>query len=111
MPALFPKDSSYIQARARVNPYLAKIRKHPDMIEPFISTLPSATQLKDKIAKLASNYNKLAVELGSGSGGHLLKRASRFPDTFFVGFELRFKRIVRTAEESKSSRLIQSVFN
>ena len=39
-------------------------------------------------------------EIGSGSGGHLLELAERQPDALFVAFELRFKRIVRTAEKA-----------
>lgn len=55
----------------------------------------------DELNKRASKYPRLIVELGSGSGGHILEIASKNPDAFCVGFELRFKRTFRTAEKAE----------
>jgi tRNA (guanine-N7-)-methyltransferase len=43
---------------------------------------------------------ELFLELGCGSGGHLIEQARRRPNAVFVGFELRFKRSVRTVEKA-----------
>ncbi|MCB0352751.1 MAG: hypothetical protein KDD64_04475, partial [Bdellovibrionales bacterium] len=45
------------------------------------------------------------VEIGSGSGGHLLTRAHESPDALFVGFELRYKRAFRTIEKAEQRGL------
>ena len=50
-------------------------------------------------------FSKLAVEIGSGSGMHLLKQASEAPETLHVGFELRYKRTFRTIEKGEQAGL------
>lgn len=40
-------------------------------------------------------------ELGSGSGGHLLNLATRHPNVMYFGFEIRYKRAVRTIEKAE----------
>jgi tRNA (guanine-N7-)-methyltransferase len=45
-------------------------------------------------------YENLIIELGSGSGQHLISLASRYPNCCVLGFELRYKRAVRTIEKS-----------
>ena len=44
---------------------------------------------------------QLIVELGSGSGRHLIDLAVRNPDACCVGIELRYKRAVRTIEKAE----------
>jgi len=44
-------------------------------------------------------------ELGCGSGGHLIELAKNNPGKFFVGFELRFKRVFRSAEKGELLKL------
>lgn len=45
------------------------------------------------------------VELGSGSGMHLLKLAERSPSALCVGLEIRFKRAFRTGEKAEERGL------
>lgn len=47
----------------------------------------------------------LRVELGSGSGRFLVEQARRNPDTHFVGFELRYKRLVLSARKAENLAL------
>ena len=49
------------------------------------------------------------VEIGSGSGGHLIGRALKQPDALFIGFELRYKRAFRTAEKAEKEGLTNLV--
>ena len=46
-------------------------------------------------------FAKLYVEIGSGSGRHLIEQALRNPNALFLGFELRYKRVFRTAEKAE----------
>lgn len=45
-------------------------------------------------------YPHLYLEFGSGSGGHLITLAERHAGALCAGFEIRFKRAVRTIEKS-----------
>ncbi|MFM1847136.1 MAG: hypothetical protein RL417_610 [Pseudomonadota bacterium] len=49
----------------------------------------------------AAQFARVAVEIGSGSGQHLIELALRDPETLFIGYEIRFKRIFRTAEKAE----------
>jgi tRNA (guanine-N7-)-methyltransferase len=79
------------------------------------STLPDAllclsrkdtTPLEDSIicSKL-SKFERRIIEIGSGSGGHLIERATRDPSALHIGIELRYKRAFRTAEKATQAGL------
>ena len=46
---------------------------------------------------------KLIVEIGAGSGQHLMAHAKRNPDLYFIGIEIRYKRSVRLAEKAQKN--------
>lgn len=46
-------------------------------------------------------FPRCLIELGSGSGMHLLKLAEQNPDALCVGIEIRFKRAYRTGEKAE----------
>ena len=50
----------------------------------------------------AAKFSKLFLEIGSGSGGHLIESARRDPTSLYVGIELRFKRAFRTVEKAEN---------
>jgi tRNA (guanine-N7-)-methyltransferase len=85
------------------NKYIDLLATKPDRI----GKIPSRTDLgmvPEQIAAAIARYNgKVVVELGSGSGEHLIAQALRAPDTLHIGFELRFKRVFRTAEKSEEA--------
>lgn len=64
----------------------------------------SNTELDDdqqeQLLNTVKHYPRCYCELGSGSGGHLIARASADPQNLYLGFELRYKRTVRTAEKA-----------
>lgn len=91
--------------RPEVNPYVQLITTRPERIllgEDRIG-LPAAAL--DHIAQKRTQFQRCVVELGSGSGGHLVSHAQRAPDTLFIGSELRFKRVFRTAEKADELQL------
>lgn len=82
--------------QAIVNPYRDKLLAEPDRIFAFLEP-------EDDIARLATllKGKEFILELGSGSGGHLIKQAQERPNCLFLGFELRIKRCVRTIEKAQ----------
>jgi tRNA (guanine-N7-)-methyltransferase len=51
------------------------------------------------------HYGRRFVELGSGSGMHLLHLAKKNPETLCTGFEIRFKRAFKTGEKAEKRGL------
>lgn len=47
----------------------------------------------------------LFLEIGSGSGIHLVCRAGKDPSSLYIGFELRFKRTFKAAEKAEQNKL------
>ena len=83
---------------AQANPYSTKLIEYPDLIIDALKPdrwQESSIKIKEKI----SSYKNYVIELGSGSGEHLIARAALKPETLFIGVEIRFKRIYKTAEK------------
>ena len=93
----------WIGKRKWVNPYWLKIAKYPSRIFLEQDLYQDASNFNAEISK----YEKIICEFGSGSGQHLIELGRRNPDSAVIGFELRFKRIVRTIEKSD----VQSIKN
>ena len=77
----------------RINPYTRWVYDHPAHLLPD----PTPAQLNARRGQVPAR--RLSVELGSGSGNFLLQVADAHPDDHFVGFELRFKRLVKSARK------------
>jgi len=77
------------------NQYIDLIATKPDLIIEETDLRP------DDLCPSLEKFARCFVELGSGSGGHLIELATRNPDTLCVGFELRYKRAFRTAEKAE----------
>lgn len=60
-----------------------------------------------KFQAVRDSGSDLFVELGSGSGTHILEQARRHPDAKLFGFEIRYKRSVRTIEKADG---VENVF-
>ncbi|MDH5752417.1 MAG: tRNA (guanosine(46)-N7)-methyltransferase TrmB [Deltaproteobacteria bacterium] len=83
-----------------INPYTARVYDHPDILVPH----PTPAEVRRRLEKLrmASTGGpapRVIVDLGCGSGNFLVGLAHRYPADIFIGFELRFKRLVRGAEK------------
>lgn len=59
----------------------------------------------NRLAALSKEFSNVYLELGSGSGGHLIERAAADPSSLFIGIELRYKRTFRTIEKAREYRL------
>lgn len=86
------------------NQYKALIETKPSFILPCTSGKVSEIERK-MVQTRASLAKRIFVELGSGSGGHLLELALRNPDALHVGFEIRYKRIFRTIQKAEKASI------
>ncbi|HMO17460.1 MAG TPA: hypothetical protein PJ989_05170 [Oligoflexia bacterium] len=89
----------------KVNAFYDKLFEHPGRIFPGLDLDVDIKNLQEfLIGKLfsgyRSQYNSFLVEFGSGSGGHIIELAKMKPNTLCLGFEIRFKRAVRTIEKA-----------
>ncbi|RME04425.1 MAG: tRNA (guanosine(46)-N7)-methyltransferase TrmB [Planctomycetota bacterium] len=86
------------------NPYKEQIHLYPQILIPRQKLLeyPHPSQY---IEKLLPKYRRLLFEIGSGSGKHLIEQAKRSPQTLHIGLELRYKRLVRTAQKAQELNL------
>lgn len=82
-----------------INPYIPLVESSPLFLPSEVNQPTETARLQ--LQRMSSAYSKVACELGSGSGGHLLAQAEANPDTLWIGFELRYKRIFRTAEKAQ----------
>lgn len=104
--------SKTTETRSWVNPYIDRIgskpayllpferKMKPDAIDPALTAHARAT-----IDARRSEFQRCYVEVGSGSGRHLIERAAADRQSLYVGFELRYKRAFRTAEKAEQAGL------
>jgi tRNA (guanine-N7-)-methyltransferase len=69
----------------------------------------SPAQSRELIARLKPAYKELFVEIGSGSGLHLLELARQNPQALCVGLEIRFKRAFKTGEKAERLGLSNAI--
>ena len=77
----------------KTNPYLDRLMEY----ERFVVHPLQAIEQKGKWRELAGN-RPLFLEIGTGLGHFLTEQAARWPEHFFVGIELKFKRLFKTAK-------------
>ncbi|MCB0332665.1 MAG: hypothetical protein KDD55_04150, partial [Bdellovibrionales bacterium] len=82
------------------NPYMDLVSTKPTYILPQEDDRFDPLAVKSLQERIGA-FSSLILEIGSGSGGHLISRAEQNPDAFHLGFELRYKRVFRTAEKSE----------
>ena len=83
------------------NPYTLRMNDYPGRLFPWSEPRAELPVLKAAL----SGRPRVFAELGSGSGGHMLRRAADDREAMWVGFEIRFKRAVRTLEKAVESGL------
>jgi tRNA (guanine-N7-)-methyltransferase len=64
-----------------------------------------AENSRKEIQSIIGNFPECYVELGSGSGMHLIRLADRSPQALCIGLEIRFKRAFRTGEKAEDNSL------
>lgn len=82
------------------NQYIQLVTTKPDVI---VAEADRETPLQSKaiIAGLKNRYSGIYVEIGSGSGMHLLHLAKHNPSILCIGLEIRFKRAFKTGEKAE----------
>lgn len=78
------------------NPYKALLLQYPNSIYRFEQFDADVVRVRQACAQ----YKKIFVEIGSGSGMHLISRAKSDPISLFCGFEVRYKRAYLTAQKA-----------
>jgi tRNA (guanine-N7-)-methyltransferase len=76
------------------------VKTKPDLIVAE-NDRETPVQSKAKIREQLALYDDCYVEIGSGSGMHLLKLAEQNPRTLCIGLEIRFKRAFKTGEKAE----------
>lgn len=79
-----------------LNPYSLIIKNYPARIFSF-----EELENQDILKPAIEPYKNIILELGSGSGNHLIGQAKFAPENAFFGFELRYKRAVRTIQKAE----------
>lgn len=87
--------SEHAERAFQINPYTRWVYDHPQVLIPE----PSPAAFRQILPGERRARQPLVVELGSGSGNFLMEMAALHRDTLYVGFELRFKRLVKTARK------------
>ncbi|MDH4247425.1 MAG: tRNA (guanosine(46)-N7)-methyltransferase TrmB, partial [Deltaproteobacteria bacterium] len=89
-----------------MNPYSGRVYEHPEVLLPH----PRPEEIRARVEAWRARpmdpsdskeleSRQLVVDLGCGSGNFLRDLAARRPQDLYLGFELRFKRLVRGAEK------------
>jgi len=82
-----------------VNPYRTYVHDYPEVLFPYPQAAALQARLALRFGAAGTGQGRLHVELGAGSGNFLVEMALRHPQDHFVGFELRYKRLVRSAQK------------
>lgn len=78
-----------------LNPYIKLAKELPDRL--ILAREQELSNEQFQIIKDSmQSCTDVVIEPGSGSGAHIIELARRNPSTFFIGFELRFKRAYKT---------------
>lgn len=77
------------------NPYVERSFQHPGRLFVFDDADSDTAAVRALLVE-----RDVYCDLGSGSGMHLLGLATRSPQANFFGFEIRYKRSVRTLEKA-----------
>lgn len=88
---------------AKHNPFRKKVYEHPGRLFMFEEAESDTEAVRELLQDKA-----VFVEIGSGSGSHLNELAKQNPDAAAFGFEIRFKRSVRTIEKAKKEEINNS---
>ena len=89
----------------KTNPYMARIYDYPELLIPH-PTLENFQQLW--VSKKEPNpvsSGKVHLEIGCGSGRYLIEWALANPQDFFIGLELRYKRLFLAAKKMEQQNI------
>ena len=92
---------------AKYNPYIARVYDYPELLLPH-PTPENFRKLwtginKDNLGDTSSS--RVHIEIGCGSSRYLIRWAIENPQDFFIGLELRYKRLVLAAKKIQKQNL------
>ena len=92
---------------AKYNPYIARVYDYPELLLPHPTTVNFhelwARKNKDNLGD--ASPSKVHIEIGCGSSRYLIKWALKNPQDFFIGLELRYKRLVLAAKKIQKQNI------
>lgn len=86
------------------NPYIALVSTKPMFVLQAVGATLTPEQVETLHARISAFPERYA-EIGSGSGGHLIEQAKTNARAFYLGFELRYKRVFDTARKAEREQL------
>ena len=86
---------------AKYNPYIARVYDYPELLlpHPSVDNFQEIWTRKFKYNLGDASIRKIHVEIGCGSSRYLINWAIAHPQDFFIGLELRYKRLVLSAKK------------
>ncbi len=87
------------------NPYMARIYDYPELLIPHPSPENFQQLWDSKKGNISAASGKVHLEIGSGSGRYLIEWAQANPQDFFIGLELRYKRLVLAAKKMEQQNI------
>lgn len=90
--------------RSWENQYIQLVSTKPEVIVAE-NDRETPIQSRARIAACKDSFEGILVELGSGSGMHLLRLAQLYPRMLCIGLEIRFKRAFKTGEKAEREGL------
>jgi len=85
-----------------MNPYIAKMDNYKEYI---IYVKEEMNNRKNKWNEFFKNDNPIYIEIGSGAGNFSVRSGEKNRNENYIGMELRFKRLVNSAEKAKKRDL------
>lgn len=96
------ESASKEKVRRWQNPYKLRLAEFPGRLFTFNSDFEKDTA---EVRSLAKDGGFTLCEIGSGSGAHMLELAQKNPGARVFGFEIRYKRAVRTIEKAQRDNI------
>ena len=92
---------------AKYNPYIARVYNYPELLlpHPTAENFQEMWLRKNKGIPVFAFPGKIHIEIGCGSSRYLIKLALENPHDFFIGLELRYKRLVLAAKKIKKQNI------
>jgi tRNA (guanine-N7-)-methyltransferase len=84
---------------------MARIYDYPEQIIPHPSPENFQQLWDSKKGNISVASGKIHLEIGSGSGRYLIEWAQANPQDFFIGLELRYKRLVLAAKKMEQQNI------
>ena len=92
---------------AKYNPYIANVYNYPELLlpHPTAENFQELCDRKNKDTFGSVFQGKVHIEIGCGSSRYLIEWALENPQDFFIGLELRYKRLVLSAKKIQKQNI------